>query len=96
MRVPFLLASVSVATTFRAPVPSRAIEPATAAPTVLDPVALDRVTAGSSASAELALGDAPRPQVQPEPPRRPRDLLPWLRWRIGCALPGRVCIQARG
>ncbi len=60
---------------------------------VLDGVTLDRVTAGASAAAALVVGDAPGPQVVVEPPRRLRDLAPWLRRQIGCALPGRVCIQ---
>ena len=93
MRARFLFATLLLTI---ATVPSRASEPVPPAPVVLDPVALDRATAAASASAELALAAAPWPQVQPEPPRRPRDLLPWLRWRIGCALPGRVCIQGRG
>lgn len=66
---------------------------AAAEPAVLSEEVLDRITAGASASAELALGNAPLPQTQPEPPKRPRDFLPWLRRLIGCSLPGRVCIQ---
>lgn len=64
-----------------------------AEPMPLPPELLDRVTAGATASAELALGDAPTPEVQPDPPRGPREFVRWLRWRVGCSLPGRICIQ---
>lgn len=64
-----------------------------AEPMPLAPEFLDRVTAGATASAELARGAAPTPQVQPDPPRGPREFVRWLRWRIACSLPGRVCIQ---
>lgn len=57
-RFPFATLLLTIAT-----VPSRASEPVPPAPVVLDPVALDRVTAGSNASAELAPGDAPRARV---------------------------------
>ncbi len=64
-----------------------------AEPMPLSPKLLDRVTAGTTVSVELALGNAPTPQVQPDPPRGPREFVRWLRWRVACSLPGRVCIQ---
>ncbi|MCS6780640.1 MAG: hypothetical protein NZ555_13175 [Geminicoccaceae bacterium] len=65
---------------------------AAAGPFALGPDELDRVTAGALASPPV-VGNAPAPQVVLDPPRNPRDLVRWLRWRIGCSLPGRVCIQ---
>lgn len=74
--------------------PSSAADPEhRSAPLLLDPATLDRVTAGASAAAQLGVGNAPGPMVVTDPPRRLRDLLPWLRRKIGCALPGRVCTQ---
>jgi|DewCreStandDraft_4_1066084.scaffolds.fasta_scaffold00168_148 hypothetical protein len=64
-----------------------------AEPMPLPPELLDRLTAGATAAAELALGDAALPQVQPDPPRGPRELARWLRSRVVCSLPGRACVQ---
>ncbi|MEJ5233155.1 MAG: hypothetical protein WHV64_13215 [Geminicoccaceae bacterium] len=89
MRAPLLAAALVLGVAFSAPVPAVSAEPTGSAPIVLDTRTLDRVTAAG----ELRLGNGPAPAVVTDPPRRPRDLLPWLRRKIGCALPGRVCTQ---
>jgi hypothetical protein len=93
MRAPLLAAALVLGVASSAPVPAVSAEPTGSAPIVLDTRTLDRVTAGATAAAELRLGNGPAPAVVTDPPRRPRDLLPWLRRKIGCALPGRVCTQ---
>lgn len=93
MRVTTVTAALLLGVACSAPVPAVSAEPRGSASIVLDTSTLDRVTAGATAAAELFLGNGPAPAVVTDPPRRPRDLLPWLRRKIGCALPGRVCTQ---
>jgi len=59
----------------------------------LDAAALDRVTAAALPASGREAQRGPSVHVVDPPPRRVRDLLPWLSRAIGCALPGRVCIQ---
>lgn len=67
--------------------------PAPAEPVPLGDEELDRVVAASAAAAR-GVGDVGvTPQVVLDPPRDPREFARWLRWRIACSLPGRVCIQ---
>lgn len=93
MRVPSFAIALALAIATPSSIPARAGEPALSTAVLLVRAELDRVTAGTRADAALVVGEGPAPMVQPEPPRRLPDLIRWLRLRIGCSLPGRVCIQ---